>query len=60
MTAHYTHTTDEAARRVAGALDTPFIDVTPLAVEPERQQLKELADTLPIKKIRAILKKLNA
>jgi len=53
MTSHYTHTSDEAARRVAGALEAPFMDVIP--VEPERDKLKQLADSLPIEKVREFL-----
>lgn len=57
MTAHYTHTSIEAARRVAGALEAPFMDVIP--AEPERDELKQLADSLPIEKIREFLKSLE-
>ena len=57
MTAHYTHTSPEAARRVAGALEAPFMDVIP--VEPERGQLAELSQTLPIEKVREFLSSLE-
>ena len=53
MTAHYTHTSPEAARRVAGALEAPFMDVIP--AEPERDKLAELVKTLPIEKVREVL-----
>ncbi len=57
MTSEYTHISMEAARRVAGALEAPFMDVIP--VEPERGQLAELSQTLPIEKIREFLKSLE-
>ncbi len=57
MTAHYTHINPEAARRFAGALEAPFMDITP--IDPERETLRQLADTLPIKTIRDFIKSLE-
>lgn len=57
MTSHYTHTSMEAARRVAGALEAPFMDIAP--IEPERETFRQLAGTLPIEKIRDFLQSLK-
>ena len=67
MTEHYTKISD-AAVRYAGALRLPepsdsdpvaaVIDAFPVEDEPrERAELRELADTLPLEKVREILKK---
>ena len=57
MTEHYTHISMEAARQVAGALETPFMDIQAVVIppEPERDKLAELVKTLPIEKIREVL-----
>lgn len=57
MTERYTHISMDAARQVAGVLETPFMDIQSVVVnEPERDKLSELAKTLSLEQIRKILK----
>ena len=57
MTEHYTKISDDAALRVADALDitseTKSVEIT--GSEPERLELAELSRTLPIEEVRNIL-----
>jgi len=64
MTAHYTHTSEDAARRVASALDLPqlaeAIDVKPIPSEesPEeiqKKKLHNLIDRLPFNAAQTLL-----
>ena len=57
MTEHYMKISDDAALRIANALDiTPEAKlIEEVEVEPERQELHNLADTLPIDEIKKIL-----
>ena len=57
FTEHYTHISMEAARQVAGVLETPFMDIQAVVIpaEPERDKLAELVKTLPIQKIQELL-----
>ena len=57
MTEHYTKISDDAALRVATALDiTPDAKlIEAVEVEPEREKLRHLADTLPIDEIKKVL-----
>ena len=60
MTEHYTHVSDEAARIAARAFDIPqlageTIDVTPVP-EPEREELRKIADSWSIEQVRELLK----
>lgn len=58
MTRHYTHIGEAAARNTAAVLEMPLTGNHKPA-EPERDKLKELADTLPIEKIKQILQEIN-
>lgn len=60
MTEHYTHVSEEAARIAAHAFDIPqlvgeTIDVTPVP-EPEREELRKIADSWSIEQVRELLK----
>ena len=61
MTEHYTKISDESALRIANALDiTPDAKlIEAVDAEPERQELHNLADTLPIDEIKTILKNIK-
>ena len=62
MTEHYTRISDDAARRYANLLQLPkgkeddTIDASYKILEAEREELRRLADVLPIEKIREFLK----
>jgi integrase len=58
MTEHYTKISDDAALRVATALDiTPEAKlIEAVDVEPEREKLRHLANTLSIDEIKKVLK----
>ena len=61
MTEHYTKISDDAALRVATALDiNPNAKlIEAVDVEPERQELRNLADSLSIDEIKEILERLS-
>lgn len=59
MTAHYTHTSMEAAVRVASALEVPFTRQITAVEEPERDRLIDLVRTLPLKKVKEVLLRLE-
>lgn len=61
MTEHYTKISDNAALRVASALDiTPDAKlIESVDAEPERQEFRKLADILPIDEIRSILENIK-
>jgi len=56
MTEHYTRISDEAAVKYAAALSLPM-PTTEAISEPEREELRKLADSLPLADIQAILEK---
>lgn len=62
MTAHYTRISDDAARRYANVLQLPkgkeddTIDASYKILEAEREELRRMADVLPIEKIREFLR----
>ena len=61
MTEHYMKISDDAALRIANALDiTPEAKlIKAIETEPERQELHELVDTLPIDEVKNILKNIK-
>ena len=61
MTEHYTKISDDAALRVASALDiTPGAKlIEAVDTEPERQELHKLVNSLPIDEIKNILKSIK-
>ena len=59
MTRHYTHIGEAAAVNIAGVLEQPFSNGENTAVDPEREQLKALIDTLPLESVKKILEQVN-
>lgn len=58
MTEHYTRISDEAAVKYAAALSLPCA-CNQEDQEPEREELRKLADTLPLQTIKKLLKQIK-
>ena len=58
MTRHYTHIGEAAARNTAAVLEMPLAG-NPKSTDPEREQLKQLADTLPLETVKEVLQSLE-
>ncbi len=62
MTEHYTRISDRAAIQYANAMKLPLpedsavIDAEIIPEEPERAELRALADTLPLETVKKIIK----
>ncbi|MCK4982674.1 MAG: tyrosine-type recombinase/integrase, partial [Victivallaceae bacterium] len=59
MTAHYTHISEDKAVEVAKVLDCITTEAQEVPLEPQRERLKQLADTLSLEKIERIINTLQ-